>query len=539
MSDSTLDLANFSRALFAFDSSKPVSQWIYSVDDAWLHDGFNERGVQKKAAIDVQQFSTWKNGSKSANVPTDDWKGEQGVCKLADLRSCLCKAGGNNHPSTVPIEDIRFGNSLVEFCETYSYGLCLLSFEAFYLNVEHINHRENAVFLDIRHQYAGSNPNCKKAWERREKEAFQPRWCGENTLGWYLYFRFKLAKSGSEVWPRGAMNVEPRHLAIVSSRPQVGGDIANLTLTLVHMAEVNGKSWADCSYFTLPKTRPAGHEPGGVDFRSVQNLFNVSFCNALTYEAKEQGMLSDVLTVWRGNDQGKDRYGHIDDLAWVDQRKLNVAQWRLIDVTPTRIDREDEKVREELRALFRPQIEPVNNKLRTETFWKMLQFLAPGDSQAEHKIIYENERLPDGVGAKQFLPALAPGVFLVLGAASLIKALNKGTCTIDLFATRDGRLQLSIALATEGGLAAFFERLAERGYQATGAGGALCDLLSGMPSLYESVLRVGESERAGHVEKLISDPSGGMDSRVGCRFCDKKIILTVGVLHENPEGVST
>lgn len=558
ISQTTLDtFARYARAIIAWrDPLNPGVQLICSVDDAWLFPGSvnieTRPSVREtfEAVISESFFlGTAKLGSDEAQ---GEWVGDVRGCDLSKLRTHLLgrTAGGKENPANaakegvaaprVSMDDIFFALDLIEFCYDNDYGLCLCNFEAFYRNVATFNHESNAVLLDINHALL-DDPAHKAltiAWTEAAPALLD--WNGPIMLGWYLYYHLKLTVDGKERWPRTALRLDPKHLMIVSSKPDVGKDVNDVMRHVLAIARDNKKALPDCGYFLMPKTAPkqtTGSQDTGIHSQTVYELFNASFVDAARPEVKEEGILKDLWRLWKENDAIA--YAHVsaENMPTVRTMRLNVSRW-IGDMDSTA---QNAVIAAELRALFRPMAEPEDKRaLRVGTFWNILQFLAP--SGPTNRVRYDLDPTGGFSQVVKFAPAIAPGAFLLLGIARFIRRLDDGGCRIEL-QERDKKVQVRISLlsGTKGektiGVVPFFTRLYQGGH---GEGRkAVCHLLAGMPELYREVFHVkelSELEQAKEAAVLVGGQHGGMHSNIGCFFDNDCIVLTIGDVAAAREG---
>lgn len=308
------------------DATKPPSQWIYAVDDAWLHHGNGE----------MQPLFGVPNGKQN-------W---ENVISISDAEAKMPKAapaatngGGNAYGATTsaPIHanehaDKVPAKTLLEFITSHlhqNYGVCFCTFEYFWQNAKDINQAHNAVFFDIRHQLmaADTKSDLKTKW----KDALSKTGVFDNpdatSLGIQVYFAFKLGLHPEAVECR----IDHNHLLILSSNlfgserenGKTDNDRANALLSFSAIQTAIWKKAAaarealktgngadsklaclleregtDYTFIPMPK-----HKSDGL-FETALEIFHNSFRNAASFDSKLAALWHDMELAWRNYDWG-------------------------------------------------------------------------------------------------------------------------------------------------------------------------------------------------------------------------------------------
>lgn len=191
--------------VIATKDAKPF-QWIYAVDDAWLHPDKWSLTLMDKKCLPVFPSSL------GTEVDVDN----------SDLKKALDANGGG-------ADDTETARLLIEFVqkrqlEGLNYGICFCSFEYFWHHINEINEPQNAVFFDLRHQMAANgqvNNEDKMAGLLRDAWADKLASCSllgdsgfeMSMLGWYLHYALKFSCVNSMSFRHIANN----HILIISS----------------------------------------------------------------------------------------------------------------------------------------------------------------------------------------------------------------------------------------------------------------------------------------------------------------------------------
>jgi len=289
---------------------KPPHQWIYAVDDAWLH----PEDCDVKIALD--QSNT-------------------------NLLPCLpiFESNRSEHPfqpDCIPFitrpdqDDPRFSgynqgdrevaDRLITFVqdkakEGQRYGLCFCSFEFFWMNIAEIDKPQNAVLFDIRHALGwnesqimfganqGDVTQLRDDWKRQieETQIFDAKLPGVSDagaimprLGWYLHYALKFAKVPGQPGDRCAVGFN--HIQIVSSavNPASGRSDA-----LSDYSEVQKAIWSKLpeDERVTPDLFAFSPMPKDSAMRTGLGVFHNSFKNAANWSWIKKWFLMDIAMV--------------------------------------------------------------------------------------------------------------------------------------------------------------------------------------------------------------------------------------------------
>ena len=227
MSQNTFDnLATLALYVCA-EPSDPPDQWIFAVDDSWLHHGWQGNGATSKLQ---PLFKVTERSSSQAVTPSQ--AREQMVFSESSEEVSSSAIQLLSEPERTPHHDGPVANALLKFIDHHQrqYGICFCTFEYFWTNITRINKAQNAVFFDIRHQLAESDTaadlatswtNALDAYWKLNPLTEQngtttrtsPFIFDHDVLGFHLYFALKLG------WiPNAPTNrIGDNHLLILSS----------------------------------------------------------------------------------------------------------------------------------------------------------------------------------------------------------------------------------------------------------------------------------------------------------------------------------
>lgn len=353
------------------DPNRPPAQWIYAVDDAWLHfgcHGLNEGALFKKiTASQSSEISPINIGQAKALLVRANTTIQPSNPSLSG--SAQATNNDEKHPDQIPAE------TLLDFIAHHpeqNYGICFCTFEYFWEHVETINHPQNAVFFDIRHQLMekDSDSDLKEQWKKAlvaTKVFTKPEW---NSLGIQIYFAFKLGLHPSAP----ECKIDHNHLLILSSNlfgsegenGKTDKDRANSLLSFSAIqtaiwkkaAEVrkaitegeNGdpklaglldRKGTDYTFIPMPK-----HKLDDL-FETALAIFHNSFRKAAAWEFKLERLRLDIESLWT-NPNEHENWGHIGakssklnelkssswlpsdaSIKYEDVRGVYLAQWRI------------------------------------------------------------------------------------------------------------------------------------------------------------------------------------------------------------------
>jgi hypothetical protein len=353
------------------DPNRPPAQWIYAVDDAWLHfgcDGLNEGSLFENIATTASSASSPINiGDAKIILAREITAIQSSTPSLSG--STQASFNDKKHPDQIPAE------TLLDFISQHpdqNYGICFCTFEYFWEHVETINHPQNAVFFDIRHQLMESdhNSDLKTQWGKAlaaTKVFPKPEW---NSLGIQIYFAFKLG-----LHPKAPeCKIDHNHLLILSSNlfgsesenGKTDKDRANSLLSFsaiqtaiwkiaaeVRKAITEGKNGdpklaglldrkgTDYTFIPMPK-----HKLDDL-FETALAIFHNSFRKAAGWDFKLERLRLDMDSLWK-NPNYHENWGHIGatssklnelkssswlpsdaNIRYEDVRGVYLAQWRI------------------------------------------------------------------------------------------------------------------------------------------------------------------------------------------------------------------
>jgi hypothetical protein len=327
---------------FAKDPSNPPQQNIYWIDDVWFHGKTDTKEVcyfclpsnsepqvhakisEGKIMVNETTFSVSANGEPSWNTfaTLKQWNVACGVDGSASI--------GIDEQETATqklLSEVDLVNAVVDFCQrdANDYGLVLCSFEWFLLHMEEIaGNPAHAAIFDVGYQAnngGGSQPGNGSANSDRDawqKALIAPEFKGDwrKNLGVRLFIEFARVLGDK---PRG-FSLE-RHAFFLTSKEQFQGDYFNEFLYVVK-ADPNFP-WQPVMLGprVLPKSRTAGVEA----LNYCLNIFNESFKNALSWEAKELALWRDMQQLW-GNPRDNEEWGHVKSTNIKDLR-LQSTTW--------------------------------------------------------------------------------------------------------------------------------------------------------------------------------------------------------------------
>jgi hypothetical protein len=407
------------KALFVCkDVSQPPQQWIYAVDDAWIHDGFTdeESGSHKGALFEALRSDVCSRQNPFTAESVLERINHKAKITIPSPEEEF--SSSSSEPAAQRHQDHTSAETLITFIQSkaeHNYGLCFCTFEYFWAHIKEINAPENAVFFDIRHQLAAST-SLAVDWQQKIKALgiFEDASAGQmSRLGLHLYFALKLGRLPQSNPIK--CNIGPNHLIILSSR--VFDKEPGKELLLQAFLSVQKEIWK-----ATAKANTAGNaDRQGLDFTFIpipktadDDLFNTgleifhnTFQNAASWTARELDLRTDMETIWRGFDQpGSEAWGHVA-ITRTDFSALRSTSW-----LPT------ERRIEALRCLYLAQWRR-EDAITVDTVRKFLQYAVDSDG-------VEFVPLTNGLGnSRVFLPT-RPGILFVLGLGLFLRELQPG-----------------------------------------------------------------------------------------------------------------
>ena len=279
--------------------------------------------------------------ARQAGGPTRDFSEvEDRSSSLSILRESLTKK--NTDDAMTAIKLIRFIQK--RFDAGMNYGLCLCSFEYFWMNVESIDLPHNAVFFDLSHTLAESGTPGLGNGELGLKSTWKTllEGCGlfttENDnydmkrLGWYLHYALKFGRAGSRDrsgLPRCQSRISFDHILIISSA--IAGDAVKGRDAIGEYLQIQNAIW------TTLGENSKGVRPGHFTFAPLPkvftderfttalNIFSNSFSHAASWEEKVTMLKEDMLWLWkkrewghlRGTDNRENLLRHLKWSDWI------------------------------------------------------------------------------------------------------------------------------------------------------------------------------------------------------------------------------
>jgi hypothetical protein len=199
------------------DQDYPPFQWIYAVDDAWLH----PQGMPQPNALNNPVFD--HSGDMTPAEFDQRFKSLHDQTKLAAVSDDVLSADGAlpQTQKNQPLVDGTVAKSLISFATDRArlqgddYGVCFCSFEYFFEHFQKIiNQPQNAVLFDINHALRAIDKDLESEWIRNIKgfKLFTEVESEINLHGWILHFAMKLG-----LIHESRCKVSPNHILIVSS----------------------------------------------------------------------------------------------------------------------------------------------------------------------------------------------------------------------------------------------------------------------------------------------------------------------------------
>lgn len=555
MSKNTFDtLANLGLYV-CHDPTKPPSQWIYAVDDSWLHFGWEGktefpplRPVFDPSILTGQNGETlgtkehpWGLKDVREKLPTGEGKERQD--EAVELEN-----EGAEKPNVHP--DGPVVRKLLEFTEDSlgRYGICFCSFEFFWSKINQINRPENAVLFDIRHQLARSDASAgliedwQKAfdsyWRAFETGTVSPFTFEFDLLGFHLYFALKLG------WIPGApeRRIGENHLLILSSNlfetaeresVRTKGSSQDYKASLFSMLEEEtpntqtlrqeltkilderDRGSAFQSFLRVQKAvwdRIAtgdGSKYKGLDFTIIPvpksldgglldtslAILNNTLKKAASWKAKEKALLEDIKTACTGfGSPTVAGWGHVEMLT--DLSSLRSVSWLPAD---------DGDRRDTLRSFYLCQWR-LGGSVSLRTLREFLIYVADRDAACFATI-------DDAVSNKRVFLPTRPGVLFALALGLFLRALDhrgkeRRSEPQIRFKSNEGQARMEIQIGDAGVLDLKKKFFA---CKPSGAACALRIVAQAQAQMLEHVIaedRLGEVNGVGYMElrqKLVED----------------------------------
>lgn len=348
---------------------KPPSQWIYAVDDAWLHNGceglldgplFVGCTEPKKISIDAAK-SLFEKDRQDESMDSPELSSTK-TEEASEERE-------KRHPDQTPAETLL---ELIKERKEQNYGICFCTFEYFWNNAKEINLPQNAVFFDIRHQLMENDEksDLKTEWDSHLSKTNVFSNTSWDVLGIQVYFAFKLGLHPAA----GKCKIDHNHLLILSSnlfgnedgngktdeeRNNVLRSFSDIQSTIwskaaevkKRTAEENGYDSKLASLLDLDGTDftfiPMPKHTAGNLFETALAIFHNSFRKAAGWEFKLNRLRQDMESLWAEPEPQED-WGHVGQSSpklsglksssWLpanliqkhqDVRGIYLVQWRI------------------------------------------------------------------------------------------------------------------------------------------------------------------------------------------------------------------
>lgn len=399
------------------DSAKMPEQWIYAVDDAWMHGGFRT----KKSRQDRQPVFGFSDG----NLPGYNRFSIETVLRGLEGKDQTAKVAVDNLDAVDAIPDsalrVNFkthdaptAKALLEWvkrkCEdggagSFSCGVCFCSFEYFWENCSEINSHANAVLFDLRSQVAVETNELFKSWQTAIEEiGINGGLSGDAPLGVPLYLGFKLG-----LLPRMksiGFSMNPNHVTILTSHlVDVMGDYSEWVEKAMALENVKSNDSLSSSRFAiypLPKGRGNG---GQESFVHGLELLHKTFKNAASLKHKKASLAADMGHVWKcynwGHSISDQTFGELQGHSWLPE----------IDIEYN------------LMGLYQAQWRELPAKVCVSTIFKFLKFFTEQAGSDFLQVIVD-EPYAEVLGKWIALPT-RPGVLFLLGLATFVDELAR------------------------------------------------------------------------------------------------------------------
>ena len=198
------------------NAQSPPFQWIFAVDDAWLHP--DNLQVANESNLKAPVFE------KFGEISVDGWSQRYNTLSRKPVTSNIASLQTTGAAKAPNLADAAVADKLITTFVTDKnrvagddYGICFCSFEYF---IEHfkdeINKPQNAIFFDLNHKLRALDSTLDTTWVEKfqELKVFGDGYMLEmvSLHGWLLHFATKL---GAISDTRCVVN--PNHILIVSS----------------------------------------------------------------------------------------------------------------------------------------------------------------------------------------------------------------------------------------------------------------------------------------------------------------------------------
>lgn len=463
MSKNTFDALSKLALRVCVDPGKHPSQWIYTVDDAWLHNGcagLDEGPLFKQTPC----YDTGQPLVIDVSTAKSYFKLDTATAK-GDSPDLLVSAGVTDdrpHPDSVPAE------TLLDFISEHSdrnYGICFCTFEFFWENVKSINLPQNAVFFDIRHKLMDKDnkSDLKEKWGERLSETkvfVTPKW---DALGIQIYFAFKLGLHGQAT----QCKVDHNHLLILSSNlfgnesengrekdenGKTGEDRANALLSFSAIqteiwkkaAEVKrsmargedgdrklagllDRKGTEYTFIPMPKHRTDGL------FETALAILHNSFREAADWKFKMERLRHDMESLW-SDPRPHEEWGHVGPTS------AKLTELKSCDWLPPEMSNRQQDVRGAYLVQWR-----IESGVLIKTF----------DDFLRHAVDFGSVNfspLHDDLGKRRIELPTRPGILFMLSIAEFVRALaekqpDKGQVTPNIDWEEQTELKLVIRLS--------------------------------------------------------------------------------------------
>lgn len=319
---------------------KDPHQWIFSVDDSWLHP------VDSDVRIALNGESSEIVGCLPVFAAS-----EQPPYYLPNEApfTAIQKAGFTLNP-----DDKGVAEKLIAFVEEkakkgHRYGVAFCSFEYFWKYIKDIDVPQNAVLFDIRHALGWDGSKIQRVgedfdlgllrdeWKRQitETEIFDQTLAGVSDsgaimtrLGWYLHYAVKFASIPGQSGARCAVGFN--HIQIVSSavNPDPGSGRSD---ALSDYSEVQKAIWSrlpDDDERVAPDHFAFSPMPKDVAMQTGLGVFHNSFKNAADWGRIKMWFFEDLSMVYNHEQASR---GHFNTTEAANQAPWKWRSWLPFD----------------------------------------------------------------------------------------------------------------------------------------------------------------------------------------------------------------
>jgi hypothetical protein len=310
------------------DNAQKPLQWIYAVDDAWLHP------ADFKIADDIKNPVFTTPGS----VTLDEWTSRHQAIFARKKVNQEDDGDLEFKPKAVTNEkenegDANVANTLIEYAllgkyrstppsassesdPTWNdYGVCFCSFEYFWDNFKVINQPFNAVIFDLNHALRNSG-DLTTAWSRKLKATSlfgDTNIDLKNLHGWMCHFAAKLGRIDNL-----HCRIDPNHILILSSN-LMGARASDGTESMQafqqyatiqrdlweHISETDtlllpNSHIIDFSFCPLPKNIEGIDKNARLLDKGLE-IFDRTFSKLTSWAYQREALLRDIVTLWHEN----------------------------------------------------------------------------------------------------------------------------------------------------------------------------------------------------------------------------------------------